>query len=316
MAKKFDISKYLADEKEETPTVDYKEQEYIIMPKPFQEAVGLPGYPMGLCSFQYGLSDGGKSALLLSAVAAAQQQGQLIFLILTENKMDRKRLIRAGIDINKLIIKEDLKYLEDVYDFISVKIHEIKEGKLPVNVLFAWDSTTATPSRESIEFTKEGKIIKKFTNQKNANTIGFYNPIIAKLVAETREVSCVGTATLISIAQAYKQPPEFPGGPTTIVPNGGEKIYFPMSLGLEVKEGRRLKSTFKGKEVEHSLITRIKVRKNHLSALNCEGEIVFMGTDMLPNEKKIIDEYKETNKESWQQLLEDALKETEETKND
>lgn len=309
MAKKFDISKYLADGQKETPAIEYKPQEYIIMPKPFQEATGLPGYPVGLSSFQYGLSDGGKSALLLAAVAAAQKQGHLVYLIITENKMDRSRLVRAGINLAGIVIKEDLKYLEDVYDFISMKIHEMKEGSLPVNVLFAWDSVTATPSRESLEITKEGKIIKKFTNQKNANVIGFYNPIIAKLIAETREASCEGTASLIMVTQAYKAMPEFPGAPSLIVPNGGEKIYFPISLGLEIKEGRRLKAVLNGKNIEHSLITKIKVKKNHLNALNCEGEVVFMGTEMLANDKKVLDAYKDSHKEEWNKLLEEAVQE-------
>lgn len=301
---KFDLDSYIKSEQKDVPIVNYKPQEFIVMPKPFQDAIGLTGFPVGSSSFLYGLSDCGKTGILLAAVKAAQDQGHLVFLILSENKTDKKRLIDAGIDINRLVLKEDLQFLEEVYDFISVKVHEIKSGALPLNVTFAWDSLTASVSKDSIEFTKEGKIIKKFTNQKNANVIGFYNPIIAKLIAETREEGCKGTATLLTIAQAYVKPAEWSGGVATIVPNGGEKIYFPMSLGIEVKEGRRLKSTFKGREVEHSLITRLKVKKNHLTNLNCEGEIVFMGTEMLPNDKTIIDKFKDENKEKWLALLE------------
>jgi hypothetical protein len=306
---KFDLEAYIKSEQKEVPLINYKPQEFINMPKAFQDAIGLPGFPVGSASFLYGLSDCGKTAILLAAAKAAQEQGHLVFLILSENKTDKKRLIDAGLDLDKLVRKEDLQFLEDVYDFISVKIHEIKSGQLPLNVTFVWDSLTASVSKDSIEFTKEGKIIKKFTNQKNANVIGFYNPIIAKLIAETREESCKGTATLLTIAQAYVKPPEFSGGIATTVPNGGEKIYFPMSLGIEVKEGRRLKATFKGREVEHSLVTRLKVRKNHLTNLNCEGEVVFMGTEMLPNDKVTIDKFKDENKEKWIALLENKLEE-------
>lgn len=307
MAKKFDMSKYIEEHTTAVPQVQYKEATYIDMPIAWQKATGLPGYPRGLMTFQYGLSDSGKTALLLSAVANAQKAGDLVFLILTENKTDRKRLTAAGVDLeNNIVIVEHLKHLEDVYDFISMKVHEMKSGALPVNVFFAWDSLAGSPSKESMSFEKDGKIKKNFTNQKNANVIGFYNPIIAKLISETRETTCEGTATLLMITQAYVKHGEFPGAPSTIVPNGGEKIYFPASLTLEVKEGRRLKAAHKGKDIEYGLVSKIKVKKNHITELNCEGEILLLGTELLENDKKEIDNYKEKNRERWAELLDQA----------
>ena len=308
--KNFDLEAYLAGEQQQAPIIEYKEQEYVVMPKPIQESLGMPGFPLGAASVMYGLSDCGKTGILLNAAARAQKQGILPIIILTENKTNIDRIRAAGIDPKKAIIKEDLKYLEHVYDYISMKVHEIKAGKLPMNIHFFWDSVAGTPSVESVEITKEGKIIKKFTNQKNANVIGFYNPIIASLIAETRQKDCPYTAGLTMITQAYVKPPEFPGGPTTIVPNGGEKIWFPLSLVVEVKEGRRLKATHKGRDIEYGMISRLKVKKNHLSELNCEGEAVLLGPEIIENEKKVIDEYKEKNRDKWAALLESAYEET------
>lgn len=306
--KGFDLEGYLAGEQKSSPIIEYKKQEYVVMPKPIQEALGMPGFPLGGTSAMYGLSDCGKTGILLAAAAAAQRQGILPIIIITENKTNINRIRAAGIDTSKAIIKEDLKYLEHVYDYISMKVHEIKSGKLPMNVHFFWDSVAGTPSVDSVEITKEGKIIKKFTNQKNANVIGFYNPIIASLISETRQVGCPHTAGLTMLTQAYVKPAEFPGGPITIVPNGGEKIWFPLSLVVEVKEGRRLKATHKGRDIEYGLISRLKVKKNHINELNCEGEAVLLGTEILENDKKIIDEYKENNRDKWATLLENAFK--------
>lgn len=313
MAKKdFDLEAYLAGEQKSAPAIEYKEQEYIVMPEPIQEALGMPGFPKGGTSAMYGLSDCGKTGILLAGAARAQKQGVLPIIIITENKTNINRIRAAGVDPSKAIIKEDLKYLEHVYDYISMKVHEVKSGKLPMDIHFFWDSVAGTPSVESVEITKEGKIIKKFTNQKNANVIGFYNPIIASLIAETRQVDCPHTAGLTMLTQAYVKPPEFPGGPTTIVPNGGEKIWFPLSLVVEVKEGRRLKATHKGRDIEYGLISRLKVKKNHINELNCEGEAVLLGPEILKNDKKVIDEYKEKNRDKWAALLETASKETNE----
>ena len=311
--KDFDLESYLAGEQKEAPVVEYKPQEYLLMPKPIQEALGMPGLPLGAASVLYGLSDCGKTGILLNAAARAQKQGILPILILTENKTNIDRIRAAGIDPTKAIIKEDLKYLEKVYDYISMKVHDIKSGKLPVNVHFFWDSVAGTPSEESIEITKEGKIVKKYTNQKNANVIGFYNPIIASLISETRQVGCPNTAGLTMITQAYVKPPEFPGAPSTIVPNGGEKIWYPLSLVVEVKEGRRLKAAHKGRDIEYGMVSKLKVKKNHINELNCEGEAVLLGSEILENDKKAIDEYKEKNRDKWATILENAYKvETEE----
>lgn len=313
MAKKeFDLEAYLAGENKSAPTVEYKEQEYITMPKPVQEALGMPGFPIGGTSALYGLSDCGKTGVLLNGAARAQKQGVLPIIIVTENKLNRDRILAAGIDPKKAIIKEDLKYLEHVYDYISMKTQEVKEGKLPMNVHFFWDSVAGTPSVESVEFTKEGKIVKKFTNQKNANVIGFYNPIIANIISETRRKDCPHTVGLTMVTQAYVKPPEFPGAPSTIVPNGGEKIWFPMSLVVEVKEGMRLKAKHNGKNIEYGMVSKLKVKKNHMSELNCEGEIVLLGTDIIENDKSVIDEYKDKNRDKWAKLLEIASTEEQE----
>lgn len=308
--KDFDVQSYIVDEQKDEPKIEYKETEYIIMSQPVQEALNMPGIPLGFTSFMYGLSDSGKTGILLNAAARAQRQGILPIIIVTENKMTRERMQAAGIDLKKAIIKEDLKYLEHVYDYISMKVQEVKSGKLPMNVHFFWDSVAGTPSVDSVEITKEGKIIKKFTNQKNANVIGFYNPIIAGMIAETRRVDSPHTVGLTMVTQAYKNLPEFPGAPATLVPNGGEKIWFPISLGLEIKEGKRLGAEYNKKYVEFGMVCKIKVKKNHINALNCDGEVVLLGTEILPNDKKIIDKYKEDNKEKWGELLESALVET------
>jgi len=301
MAKKeFDLSQYLDKEQEVLPQVEYKEDLFMIMPESVQQAMKMPGFPLGHMSMIYGLSDSGKTALLLAAVKACQQQDILPILVVTENKLTKDRIVQAGIDLKKLILIENKKCLEDVYDYISGKVQEIIDGKLPVKVMVFWDSVAGAPSRDSFEIKSNGAIEKNFDNRKNANVIGFYNSIIADRIAETRKKDYAGILGLVMITQAYLgEKPKFPPGlPAPVVPNGGEKIWFPLSVAIEVREGSRISATINTHKVDCGLVSRIRVKKNHLSAINStDGEIAFIGQDVVENDKDIIKKVIEEKRE-------------------
>lgn len=298
MTKKFDLEDYI----ESSETVDetvYKPLQYVIMPKPFQDAIGLPGIPLGHSTMLYGLSDSGKTDVLLKIAREAVQQDILPIIIITENKMEKARLELMGLhDKVNCIIVEHLTTLEDVYDYISMKVHDIRNKKLKMNTLILWDSVAGTPSKDSFEIAKDGKITKKYGPQKNAQTIGYYNPIIMKMVTSTRQIDSDYSLGLFMLNQAYKNMPEFPGAPTTTVPNGGEKIWFPISLAIEIKEGKRIKTTVEGRDLEIGLISKLKVKKNHVTGVNSTGDVVLAGSEMFENDEKLIKDYKERFKEN------------------
>lgn len=313
MAKKqsFDVNEYIKSQQKTNPTISFKDPDYLVMPEEVQKALCMPGIPLGHMSMAFGLSDSGKTGLLLAAVKCAQDQGKLAVLIVTENKLTKDRIRKAGIDLDKIVLVEDLKYLETVYDYISMKVQEVLDGKLPMDVVIFWDSVAGCPSKDSYTVTAAGKIEKEFDNRKNANVIGFYNNIIASRVADTRRSDVPGTVTVMFITQAYVgEKPKFPPGlPAPIVPNGGEKIWFPLSLAIEVKEGARLNTKYKGKYVNFGLVSKLTVRKNHLNELTSSGDIVLAGSQVLPNDDDVIEEFKNNRKDEWDALLEAALQE-------
>jgi hypothetical protein len=269
------------------------------MPEPFQKATGLKGIPLGFSSMMYGLSDSGKTDILLKVAQEAVKQGILPKLIITENKLDETRLKEHGlIPKENCILEESLTTLEDVYDDISITVEDVKKGKLPMDVMILWDSVAGTPSKESFEIDKDGRISKKYGPQKNASVIGYFNPIIAKRIASTREMLCDHSVGLLMLNQAYKNMPAFPGAPTETVPNGGEKIWYPLALSIEIKEGKRLKLTIDGQNRDVGLITKLKTKKNHINGHYCEGEILLGGSEMLETDQKSIDAFKEEYKKS------------------
>lgn len=295
--KKFDLGSY-AESSETVDETVYKPLQYINMPKCFQEAIGLPGIPLGHSTMLYGLSDSGKTDVLLKIAREAVAQDILPILIITENKMEKARLELMGLkDKENCIVVEHLTTLEDVYDYISMKATDIKNGKLKMNSMILWDSVAGTPSKDSFEIAKDGKITKKYGPQKNASTIGYYNPIVMKIITATRQIDCDYSLGLFMLNQAYKNMPEFPGAPVTTVPNGGEKIWFPISLAVEIKEGKRIKITKDGRDLEIGLVSKLKVKKNHITGINAAGEIVLAGSEMFANDEKLLKEYKERFKD-------------------
>jgi len=297
--KEFDLESYSDTEVKEE--VVYKPDMDIVLQKEVSEAIGMPGIRMGTVSAMYGLSNSGKTTILLHMAAQAQTQGVIPILIITENKMDWTRAERMGLDVSKskCIIREDFEYLEDVYDYISQKIEDVKTGRLPKDVLILWDSVASTPSRESVEIGKDGSIKKKYGPQKSAAVIGYYNPIIMKRVTSTRREDSKGLVGVVMLTQAYVKPAEFAGGIATIVPNGGEKIWFPLSLCLEIKEGMPLSGTFNKKKYTFGTVCKIKVAKNHLTSTSTNGEFVITADRILPNDPQVIKEYQKENQHLW-----------------
>lgn len=75
-----------------------KPMEWLIMPKPYQDAIKLPGFPMGYISTICGHSNTGKSTLVNHAIVAAQRQNCLPVLFDTENNFDFKYAIDMGME--------------------------------------------------------------------------------------------------------------------------------------------------------------------------------------------------------------------------
>ena len=289
----FNLGKYL--KKEEIEEVIYKPIQYVKMPQCVQESLGVPGFPLGYISMGYGLSDSGKTEILLHGAQEAIKQNILPILVIGENKIEKSRLIEKNlINGENCIIEENISTLEDFYDYVSMKVEDIKQERLGMNCMIFLDSIASLPSKESFEIDKEGRITKKYGPQKNAQVIGYYNPIIAKRVASTREMDCPYSMGLFMVNQAYIQPPQFPGAPATVVPNGGEKIWFTLGFSFEVKEGKRLKIG----ESEVGLTVKLKVKKNHINGVYTSGEVLLTGTEILPGDDKTAANFKEEYKKN------------------
>lgn len=96
-----------------------KPLEWIVMPKAFQDAVKLPGFPMGRASMIRGWSDTGKSTLKNVAIASAMKQGILPIIFETESNFDFQYAKDCGMDITP--IYEDVEYTDEETGEVTVK---------------------------------------------------------------------------------------------------------------------------------------------------------------------------------------------------
>lgn len=97
-----------------------KPMDWIIMPKAFQDAIKLPGFPVGYVSTICGHSNTGKSTLVNHAIVAAQRQGIIPVIYDTENNFDFKYAIDMGMDATP------------VYGDVDVEVIDPETGELKI----------------------------------------------------------------------------------------------------------------------------------------------------------------------------------------
>lgn len=97
-----------------------KPVEFIPMPEAFEEALKLPGIPMGEVTLIYGHSNTGKSALVNCLVASCQKQGILPVIFDTENHFSFKFAIDCGMQA------------EPIYDDVEVEVINEETGEITI----------------------------------------------------------------------------------------------------------------------------------------------------------------------------------------
>ena len=124
--KKFSVSNFKKDLGIAVETVDdiaksnaNKEMEWIIMPEAYQDALRLPGIPMGYVSGVRGWSDTGKSTLKNCLIAGAQRQGILPVIFETESNFDFQYAQDCGMNVEP--VYGDVEHVNEETGEVTVK---------------------------------------------------------------------------------------------------------------------------------------------------------------------------------------------------
>ena len=94
-------SSFLGKEAKKTADKNMDDQ-WIIMPKAYQDAIKLPGIPMSRTTMIRGWSDTGKSTLKNLAIASAMRQGILPVIFETEGNFDFQYAKDCGMEIEPI----------------------------------------------------------------------------------------------------------------------------------------------------------------------------------------------------------------------
>ncbi len=297
MAKKFDLEAYKKTVK--TADTPLKKDSYVVLDDCLHEVLGLPGMPLGHVIQVYGKSDTGKTSLMFHTAAQAQKQGVMVVMIITEGKVDWDRAAAMGFDKEAAIVNENCEFLEDVFAFVDKITADVSSGELPFDTMIFFDSVGNTLSKEEVIIAEDGTYTKKPSMMKAAKVITENMRGLSKKINNTRKISYPKAVSFFVVNQAYTKPPSFPGGKPSLVPYGGDAIWYRASLCIRTAKSKKLTAKKNGMELGFGIVSKIAVDKNHISNTTNSGLFVITSDAIIPNEKKAVAEYKESHKDTW-----------------
>lgn len=300
-------------------SVKFKSQDWIKVSQAFQDITSLPGIPAGHITLLRGHSDTGKTTLLLEAAVNAQKAGVLPVFIITEMKWSWPHAQTMGLQVDEVVDENTgeitdyqgfflyadrgtLNTIEDVSAYILDLLDEQKKGNLPYDLCFFWDSVGSVPCELSVRSNKNN-------NEWNAGAMStqFGNNLNQKILLSRKEGSKY-TNTLVAINKVWTMKPEHPMGQPKLQNKGGMAMWYDATLiitfGNITNSGTsKIKAISKGKEYEFAKKTKVQIEKNHINGIQSRGAIVMTQHGFIDDEKKAIDKYKDTYKESWANIL-------------
>jgi RecA/RadA recombinase len=306
------------DKKGLVSNVKFKDQKWIPFSQALQDALSLPGIPMGHITMVRGKSNTGKSTLSIEAVVAAQKAGVLPVIIITEMKHSWEHWRTMGfemedvldeqgnvIDHNGFFIYRDrstLSSIEDIAVFIADLIDEQKKGNLPYDLLFMWDSVGSIPCQLSIDQGKNNPMW-------NAGAIATqFGNFINQQVVLSRKENYPYTNTLLIVNKTGVAPAETPMSRPKMTNKGGDTFYYDASLVLTFGNitnagTSKIEAQKDGRKVEFALRTKIACDKNHVNGITTKGTIVSTVHGFIPDDAKIISKYKKEHAHEWIDIL-------------
>jgi len=299
--------------------VKFKEQRWIPFSAALQEALSIPGIPMGHIAMVRGKSNTGKSTMTIETAVNAQKMGVLPVLIITEMKHDWNHWKMMGFDIEDVVDestgeiidqtgffiyrdRSTLNSIEDIASFIIDLLSEQKKGNLPYDLLFVWDSVGSIACDMSIE---------KGSNNPmwNAGAIATqFGNFINQQIVMSRKESSKYTNTLFIVNKVGVAPALTPMSQPKMTNKGGDTFYYDASLcltfGNVTNAGTsKLSATKDKKKVEFALRTKIACDKNHINGVATTGTIVSTAHGFIPDAPSAIDKYKKTHAIEWAEIL-------------
>ena len=217
----------------------------------------LKGIPFGRIIQISGKPDSGKSTHAMAFMKFAQDQGYLVILWDAERKFSAIRYdTKMGGHSDQLLTVNTNNIINGA-KAVAQFVHAAKEMDPDIKILVVWDSVGA--SLNSTEDNDENEDHSKqpgVTAKEISYAVRKLNKIANKYM--NKETGEDTIATLI-INQVYANI-----GSVGFVEKGGQELYFLSSVVIQLQRKRDLTRVSKGQSYKYGIVTRAKVKKNHL----------------------------------------------------
>jgi RecA/RadA recombinase len=269
-----------------------KVSKWIKMSDEMAEALGMPGLPFGHIMQIYGKKDSGKTSALMDGIVAAQKQGILPILILTEYKFDYERLEKwmGGDPAQLLVLEADT--LEQGFGYLEHILRSLRQDKLVIpdsdveidmtgtDCYIFWDSIGGTVSQSEMEYDTD----------EWSKDMGRGAQAIKKLVKRSIQLlhKVSDRTGALFLNQVWGK--RTPQGITVDQPQGGEAVQHYYAYELHLKKANSINMQYKGKQMGIGYEIKMDVKKNHINHKRPKTSMCAVAKGIIP--KTGIDEFK------------------------
>ncbi len=278
----------------------------------FEEAVKLPGLPMGNITHVYGKPDTGKTTLLMQSIAACQRQGILPILILTEHKFDFNRLPNyMGADPEAMLVFH-ADTIEQAYGFMEKILKEVSAGQITYeyeNPDFDEDQRESKENQRTLTVTIDmtaqdcyilmDSIGNTLSESEMEYEVADWDKSMGKAAKALKNLTkrlnyLLGKLRdrcgILLLNQSYQSMPQV--GPSVETPYGGDGVPYSCVLNIRFRRRGDLKATVRGQDQVVGLETTIQVMKNHVSHVKPISTVYTVATGMMKADKALFEAYK------------------------
>jgi recombination protein RecA len=263
-----------------------KDEDYIVSPgvKFWKPLTGIKGIPYGRIVQIAGRPDSGKSTTAMMFMKAAQDAGALVILWDSELKFSSRRYQNSiGGDPASVLVVANKSITEGAKQ-VSFFIKEAKEQNPNCKIFVVWDSVGASLNTtedvdddDNEDYSKQpgvsAKQVKWAIKKLNAMISRFRDP---KTGAQTLAVCLVNQVYSNIGSVGYKEA-------------GGDGLYYFSSIILNLARKSDLSRVRQGLKIKYGIVTRAKVKKNHLfDGEDCIAEMdLVVSADGIELEKDV-----------------------------
>lgn len=247
-----------------------KDSDFIVWKNSFwEEMTGVRGIPFGKIVQIAGKPDSGKSSFACKVAKCAQDQGYQVLLWDTENKFNKTRFDKYFKGNSEDLLITSSRMILEGGDQIEKMVHGFMEEYPDKKLLLIWDSVGATLAKNSAQDSLlDGKQLASEAKE-NKSVLRALIRLMEQY--KNRETNEERIAVLL-INQSYANI-----GSVGQKESGGQGVEYFSSIILQLSRKSDLNRVMKGVKVKTGIVSRAKVKKNHLF----EGEFSVAEMDIV-----------------------------------